>query len=465
MSGRPSVLLFDFGGTLDSDGVAWKDRFFRIWTDEVEPVGREAFDRAFYSADDELVGSVPKDLSLSATIERLGHGLTARLGADTAAADRASRRFAGETLAVLAGRGALLARLASTHRLAIVSNFYGNLLAACEEAGIRSHFSAAIDSADVGCVKPDPRIFQAALDALGARTEDAIFVGDSPGRDMAGARALGMQHILLRPNLEGDGFECCCPGDRVIARLEDLAEALSSSLGTQPGGILAAGEGSRLRRDGWSVPKPLVPVGGVTLIEHAVGNLLAAAADPIAILFNEEEQDCERFVREKFARSLSGRGIDVALRTTASSLETFRELSRRLPPGPALFSTVDAWCPREDFVRFATEARRFPDATVLAVTRFVDDERPLWIRRDGDGRVTAVGGTEGDAVTAGIYRFSRRARERALAAPAELDRLRAFLRWLVEDGEPVRAVEISKVIDVDRARDVVLAEELAAATR
>jgi NDP-sugar pyrophosphorylase family protein len=79
--------------------------------------------------------------------------------------------------------------------------------------------------------------------------------------------------------------------------------------------------------------------------------------------------------------------------------------------------------------------------------------------------VTSVGDADGDAVTAGIYRFSRRARERALAAPAELDRLRAFLRWLVEDGEPVRAVEISKVIDVDRARDVALAEDLAATTR
>lgn len=459
MSGARSVLLFDFGGTLDSDGVAWKDRFFRIWTDEVEPVGREEFDRAFYSADDELVGSVPKELSLSATIERLGRGLAARLGPDTAAADRASRRFARETLAVLAGREALLARLASTHRLGIVSNFYGNLLAACEEAGIRRHFSAAIDSVDVGCVKPDPRIFEAALDALGARAEDAIFVGDSPGRDMAGARALGMKHVLLRPNTAGDG-ECCCPGDRVIARLEELPEALSS----EPGGILAAGEGSRLRRDGWSVPKPLVSVGGVTLIEHAVRNLLAAAADPIAILFNEEEEDCERFVHEKFALALSGGGIDVALRTTPSSFETLRELSRRLPPGPALFSTVDAWCPREDFVRFAAEARRFPDATVLAVTNFVDDERPLWVRRDGDGRVTSVGGADGDAVTAGIYRFSERARARALTAPAELDRLRAFLRWLVEDGEPVRAVEISKVIDVDRGRDVALAEDLAATT-
>jgi NDP-sugar pyrophosphorylase family protein len=226
----------------------------------------------------------------------------------------------------------------------------------------------------------------------------------------------------------------------------------------QLAGILAAGEGSRLRRDGWTIPKPLVPIGGVTLIEHAIENLFAAGADRIAILFNEAEEDCARFVREKFAR----REIDVALRTTPSSLETFRELSRGLPPGPALFSTVDAWCPREDFVRFAGEARHFPDSTVLAVTPFVDDERPLWVQRERDGRVSRIGGPDGDCVTAGIYRFSARARALALAAPESLDRLRAFLAWLVGEGEPIEAVEIAKVIDVDTSRDVALAEELAA---
>jgi NDP-sugar pyrophosphorylase family protein len=225
-------------------------------------------------------------------------------------------------------------------------------------------------------------------------------------------------------------------------------------------GILAAGEGSRLRRDGWTVAKPLIPIGGVTLIEHAVENLLAAGADRIAILFNETEEDCARFVREKFPR----REIDVALRTTPSSLETFRELSRRLPSGPALFSTVDAWCPRGDFVRFAAEARRFPDSTVLAVTSFVDDERPLWVRRGKDGRVVGIGGPDGDCVTAGIYRFSSRARALALSAPKTLDRLRAFLAWLVGEGEPIEALEIAKVIDVDRSRDVALVEELEAET-
>lgn len=224
MSAQPSVLLFDFGGTLDADGVAWKDRFFRIWREEVGPLPRERFDRAFYAADDALVGRVPRDLSLSGTAERLGRGLARELDADDAAGNRAARRFARESLDVLAGRGHLLARLAAAYRLGVVSNFYGNLAAACEEGGIAGHFSAAIDSVDVGCSKPDPRIFRAALAALNAEPGEAIFVGDSAARDMAGARNVGMAHVLLRPT---SGEPGCCSGDLVISRLEELPGALA----------------------------------------------------------------------------------------------------------------------------------------------------------------------------------------------------------------------------------------------
>ncbi|MFQ5962414.1 MAG: NTP transferase domain-containing protein, partial [Candidatus Methylomirabilales bacterium] len=42
------------------------------------------------------------------------------------------------------------------------------------------------------------------------------------------------------------------------------------------GGIIAAGAGVRLRQAGWTMPKPLVPVAGMPLIEHVIRNFLAA---------------------------------------------------------------------------------------------------------------------------------------------------------------------------------------------
>ncbi len=221
------------------------------------------------------------------------------------------------------------------------------------------------------------------------------------------------------------------------------------------GGILAAGEGSRLRRDGWTVPKPLVPVAGVPLVEHVLSNFAAAGVTRVAIIFNETEEECAAFVRRRFPEL----ELSIAIRTTASSLESLRTIAPLLPDGPVLISTVDAWCPRADFLEFVAAASGAGDnETVLAVTPFVDDERPLWASVDADGRVRRLGEGSGDAVTAGMYLFPERARR--LEPPSGLSRLREYLVWLVESGEPVKAVSIPKVVDVDRAADVAHAQSM-----
>jgi NDP-sugar pyrophosphorylase family protein len=221
------------------------------------------------------------------------------------------------------------------------------------------------------------------------------------------------------------------------------------------GAVIAAGEGSRLKQLG--VPKPLIEVAGVPLIEHVLGNFEAAGITSAAVIFNESERDCEAFVRERFGRLVR----TVVVKTTRSSLESFRAILEVAPKGRLLVSTVDAFCPRKDFVRFVERAGELPSrSTVLAVTRFVDDEKPLWVNIAGHGRVSAVGGSTGDAVTAGIYVFPEKVRR--LGLPHELGRLRDFLAWLARSGEPLQAIEIEKVVDVDRAEDLAVAEALAA---
>ena len=219
-----SALLFDFGGTLDADGVAWKDRFFRLWRAEGEDISQERFDRAYYAADDALVGTIPATLSLDATVERLarevGQVLESR---DASLAGRVASRFCEDARKSLALSSELLGRLKSRYRLAVVSNFYGNIATFCRDAGIDRHLSATVDSAEVGSSKPDPAIFQAALALLEAGPAEAVFIGDSPTRDMAGARGVGMRHVLLAGE-SVNGLRLCCDGDSMIRRLEDLAE-------------------------------------------------------------------------------------------------------------------------------------------------------------------------------------------------------------------------------------------------
>jgi putative hydrolase of the HAD superfamily len=220
-----SAVLFDFGGTLDADGVAWKSRFFRLCRDEGLPVVRERFDPVFHAVDDALVGGIPSSLSFEETVGRLATDLARALGsADDAVSKRIAVRFVDDSLERVRQNIPLLARLSGRYRLGIVSNFYGNLVTVCHNAGIGALFSVIVDSTRVGCVKPDPRIFQSALDVLETAPADTVFVGDSLPRDMAGARAIGMRHIWLAGDAAPHQAPCC-PGDPVVHSFGDL-EAL-----------------------------------------------------------------------------------------------------------------------------------------------------------------------------------------------------------------------------------------------
>ena len=217
-----SGVLFDFGGTLDADGVTWKERTRRLCEREGIAVDPERFDRAFYAADDALAGAVPATATLRETVTRLMDGVIKELGVhDDGIADRVASKFLDDSIASLDRNTDLLAALARRYRLGIVSNFYGNLARVCEDAKISRYFDVIVDSAQLGCQKPDPRIFQAALGTLALPPGAVTFVGDSAPRDMAGARAVGMPHIWLVAERSTAGA-ACCPGDRIVESLGAL---------------------------------------------------------------------------------------------------------------------------------------------------------------------------------------------------------------------------------------------------
>ncbi len=214
----PKAILFDFGGTLDADGVAWKDRF-RSMAGVAGP--SEPFDRAFYAADDALVGTIPRDLSFRETVDRLSRNLGRELGWEEKRADSLADCFFQTSRSKAEESRQILGRLAARFRLGIVSNFYGNLERVCGDIGISRHVPVIVDSAVVGFEKPDPRIFRAALDALETSAVEAVFVGDSLPRDMKGARDVGMPHIYVSA---AEDAASCCPGDTIIAGVDRLLE-------------------------------------------------------------------------------------------------------------------------------------------------------------------------------------------------------------------------------------------------
>ena len=66
-----------------------------------------------------------------------------------------------------------------------------------KELGVKKYFDAIIDSQVAGIEKPDPEIFQTALDILNVKASDAIVVGDSYERDIQPAKMLGCTTMWL----------------------------------------------------------------------------------------------------------------------------------------------------------------------------------------------------------------------------------------------------------------------------
>lgn len=219
------AVLFDFGGTLDSDGLTWGERFFPLYSEAGLAVTREAFDRAFYKSDDNLPTRFALagkglqetvELQVACVIEELAPARKDLI-------PTVAGRFVGDCRAAFDRNRPVLQRLQKSYKLGIVSNFYGNLKDILAGEKLADYFEVVADSETVGCLKPEPKIFLHATAALGVTPADSVMVGDSIKRDMRGAEGLEMAHALLNAN---PSLGCCSAAWR-IANLADLERRLS----------------------------------------------------------------------------------------------------------------------------------------------------------------------------------------------------------------------------------------------
>lgn len=239
-------------------------------------------------------------------------------------------------------------------------------------------------------------------------------------------------------------------------------------------GIIAAGRGERFRRAGIATPKPLLNVGGKTLLERAIASVADAGAEAAALIVNAEFPEVASYVR--------GRAwpipVVLTVKTTPSSMESFFTLEPNLADSPFLLTTVDTIAAPGTLAALARAGMAAGPIGTLAVTTFVDDEKPLWVRLGDDtevppARCTDARSEERDSIIAlgrqaegsgwvtsgayfffpGVYRHVAEARRRKLAA------LREFLALLLENGEALFGFRAGQSIDVDRPEDVAVAEQ------
>ncbi len=229
-----STLLFDFGGTLDVPAVHWLDRFWRHYCDAGINLSRDELDLAYayatqrgYGAGDRIYGYGLRrlvDELVKWQIDCLLEHLPGRVPPSVRdAAAGIAERFCAESAAGYQCSRAALAALAPRFAIGVVSNFYGNLEAVLNEAGLLPLVAAAIDSSRVGVFKPDPAIYRTALARLKASPEATAMVGDSLSKDCAPAQRLGLRTVWLAPASRYTQPSEARP-DLVVGNLQELVE-------------------------------------------------------------------------------------------------------------------------------------------------------------------------------------------------------------------------------------------------
>lgn len=226
--------------------------------------------------------------------------------------------------------------------------------------------------------------------------------------------------------------------------------------------ILAAGEGSRLASEGVAKPKPLVELQGIPLIERLIRIFARNGASSINIIVNEQQSETAEFIKSLEV----GCPINIVIKSTPSSMHSMHALSHLLRGEKFCLTTVDTLFREDEFANYIKKFEEYEGDGIMAVTDYIDDEKPLYIATDENMEITAFCDKptpETHYISGGIYGLSPKALDILDRCMNDgTHRMRNFQRRLVESGMKLKAFPLGKIIDIDHAEDIIKAEEFVA---
>ena len=235
--------------------------------------------------------------------------------------------------------------------------------------------------------------------------------------------------------------------------------------------IISAGEGSRLSQEGIQVPKPLVRLNGEAMIDRLIRIFTDCGAEEVVVIVN----NLTSLVQEHLNRMDSKVPLKVVVKTTPSSMHSFYELSPYLGEGKFCLTTVDTVFREDEFKEYIEEYRSSDYDGMMAITDFIDDEKPLYVSTNKKLDITGFHDSMEDFyhseaflnfqaecrfISGGIYCLDGKSIQTLHRCMEQgMSRMRNFQRQLVADGLRLKARPFSKILDVDHASDIVKAEE------
>lgn len=217
--------------------------------------------------------------------------------------------------------------------------------------------------------------------------------------------------------------------------------------------IIAAGKGERLAAGGATLPKPLVNLGGMPMIERLVRMFMECGARDVSVIINPLQAETVCFMRG-LQRKLP---VNLVIRETPSPMHSLLELAPYIEGEPFCATTVDTVFSRESLtavIRMMQEGRA---DGIMGVTDYVSDEKPLFVNVDADMHIRGFLDSSDECryVSAGVYCLPPSAiGVLAGAVQSGEKRMRHFQRMLLESGMRLDACDMGRVIDVDCMGDL-----------
>jgi putative hydrolase of the HAD superfamily len=202
-------VIFDYGGTIDSNGTHWAEVIWMAYEALHIPVGKDVFREAYVQGERTLATNriiQPKHnfwhvlrLKAETQIQWLTDKgcLPGDIDFTKYTTGIADWCYAYAQMAVSMALPTIR-KLSEKYPLVLVSNFYGNMEAVLKDFHLAGFFNAVVESSVAGVRKPDPEIFRLGVEALGLTAGETVVIGDSYDKDVAPASAIGCQTIWLK---------------------------------------------------------------------------------------------------------------------------------------------------------------------------------------------------------------------------------------------------------------------------
>ncbi|MCL1942273.1 MAG: sugar phosphate nucleotidyltransferase [Candidatus Azobacteroides sp.] len=222
--------------------------------------------------------------------------------------------------------------------------------------------------------------------------------------------------------------------------------------------IIAAGEGSRLLREGMSLPKPLVRLGEKAMIDRLIGIFVNNKARSVSVIVNEQMVQLQKHLSELNPEI----PLNIVVKSTPSSMHSFYELSSFLHDDKFCLTTVDTIFREDEFSRYIDAFSENDDIDgLMAVTSYIDDEKPLFVNVDDRLKINGFTSNPGSKyISGGIYCLSPNVLPVLKQAVENgMSRMRNFQQQMVESGFHLQAFPFEKIIDVDHIEDIKKAEK------